>query len=425
MSRWRESSGRVARARRSCRPASRARGNACDEPHEVLEVGHRRVAADVALADERAAVDRREDHVVAADVDASARGCAPAMSNSRGALATCSRMNSGSKRTRFSSSTICPAARRSLDAPRGAGTRCPSSDDDPPPAAVEHLHRVLAEDLVAGHRVDEHSCALLVGRLDDDGPRGCVIYPAVEQQFQNVDRNEAPQGTQAIDRGAQLLRCVLESDQPLGVGDLAARGRAAQEHRVAPARGARAPRPGRARTARAASSSPARRSCASPSRGVLERNLVELAQPSLDALARAQRRDDQPRRPRPRRRRAPRPGRRPPLPRHRPVGRAPRRLPLHRGRQGLPRVRRGRRSPPGRCAARRRRRSSTAPRSRPSSRACAATGFATAIDELEAGLAAIAAPVRGPAATSSPRSRSPGPTLRLTPATDRASSSPN
>jgi hypothetical protein len=33
----------------------------------------------------------------------------------------------------------------------------PDLGDDPPPAAVEHRHGVLAEDLVAGHRVDEHS----------------------------------------------------------------------------------------------------------------------------------------------------------------------------------------------------------------------------------------------------------------------------
>jgi IclR family transcriptional regulator, acetate operon repressor len=40
----------------------------------------------------------------------------------------------------------------------------------------------------------------------------------VEQEFQDVDR---PQGTQAIDRAAQLLTLVLDSDEPLGVGDLA------------------------------------------------------------------------------------------------------------------------------------------------------------------------------------------------------------
>jgi DNA-binding IclR family transcriptional regulator len=43
----------------------------------------------------------------------------------------------------------------------------------------------------------------------------------VEQEFQNVDRREAPQGTQAIDRAAQLLTLVLDSETPIGVGDLA------------------------------------------------------------------------------------------------------------------------------------------------------------------------------------------------------------
>ena len=32
----------------------------------------------------------------------------------------------------------------------------PELGDDPPPATVEHVHRVLAEDLVAWHRVYEH-----------------------------------------------------------------------------------------------------------------------------------------------------------------------------------------------------------------------------------------------------------------------------
>src|SRR5215207_5104385 len=50
-------------------------GEALRELHEVLEVVHRRVAARVALAHERRPVDRREDHAVAADVEA---GCGPA-----------------------------------------------------------------------------------------------------------------------------------------------------------------------------------------------------------------------------------------------------------------------------------------------------------------------------------------------------------
>src|SRR4051812_26749894 len=49
----------------------------------------------------------------------------------------------------------------------------------------------------------------------------CVTYTTVEQEFQDVDRRDAPQGTQAIDRAAQLLTLVLDSDEPLGVGDLA------------------------------------------------------------------------------------------------------------------------------------------------------------------------------------------------------------
>ena len=34
--------------------------------------------------------------------------------------------------------------------------------DDPPPAAIEHLHRVLAEDLVARQCIDEHPVLLVL-----------------------------------------------------------------------------------------------------------------------------------------------------------------------------------------------------------------------------------------------------------------------
>ena len=43
-------------------------GEGLGEPDQVLEVGHLGVAADIALADERAPVDGGEHHVVAADV---------------------------------------------------------------------------------------------------------------------------------------------------------------------------------------------------------------------------------------------------------------------------------------------------------------------------------------------------------------------
>ena len=58
----------------------------------------------------------------------------------------------------------------------------PDLGDDPPPAAVEHRHGVLAEDLVAGHRVDEHSCTSH-GWLDKR-IRRAPCYPAMELQFQ-------------------------------------------------------------------------------------------------------------------------------------------------------------------------------------------------------------------------------------------------
>ena len=66
--------------------------------------------------------------------------------------------------------------------------------------------------------------------------------------------------------------------------------------------------------------------------------LVELADEPLDALAEASRRDRQPRRPDPARRRPARAGRQPALPRLDELGRAARALPLHRDRQGLPRL---------------------------------------------------------------------------------------
>src|SRR3954464_16025361 len=78
----------------------------------------------------------------------------------------------------------------------------------------------------------------------------------VEQEFQDVDRRDAPTGTQAIDRAAHLLTLVLDSDETLGVGDLPpappgpARGRAAgpppraaREPRLAAGHEPRTPRP--------------------------------------------------------------------------------------------------------------------------------------------------------------------------------------
>jgi len=105
----------------------------------------------------------------------------------------------------------------------------------------------------------------------------------VEQEFQNVDRKEAPQGTQAIDRAAQLLTLVLDSDQPLGVGDLAHAAElpkstasrlvsSLERHGLVRRTGARGK----------VEAGPAILRFAH--RGVVERNLVELAQRPLDTL---------------------------------------------------------------------------------------------------------------------------------------------
>src|SRR3954467_8784961 len=108
----------------------------------------------------------------------------------------------------------------------------------------------------------------------------------VEQEFQDGDRGAAPTGTQAIDRAAQLLTLVLDSDEPLGVGDLALAAAlpkstasrlvsSLERHGLVRRNGARgkvAPGPAILRFAH---------------RGVVDRNLVELAQAPLEALAEA------------------------------------------------------------------------------------------------------------------------------------------
>jgi IclR family acetate operon transcriptional repressor len=106
----------------------------------------------------------------------------------------------------------------------------------------------------------------------------------VEQEFQSVDHRDVPQGTQAIDRAAQLLTLVLDSDEPLGVGALALAAElpkstasrlvsSLERHGLVRRNGARGK----------VQAGPAILRFAH--RGVVDRNLVELAQAPLDALA--------------------------------------------------------------------------------------------------------------------------------------------
>ena len=85
----------------------------------------------------------------------SARGLRAWTSNSRGALATCSITKSGSSLTR-SPVDLLARLREHLDRLRQHELHA-DLRDDPPPAAVERGDRVLGEDLVPRHPVDEHA----------------------------------------------------------------------------------------------------------------------------------------------------------------------------------------------------------------------------------------------------------------------------
>ena len=81
-----------------------------------------------------------------------------------------------------------------------------------PPSRTRH--RVLAQDLVAGHLVDVHAAPVLDDALGDRN------ISSVEQEFQPTP------GTQVIDRGAQLLALVLEAEAPRAAGRARRRRRA-------------------------------------------------------------------------------------------------------------------------------------------------------------------------------------------------------
>ena len=93
-----------------------------------------------------------------------------------------------------------------------------------------------------------------------------------------------PTGTQSIDRAAQLLVMVVESDEPVSVGELADPAELAQEHRLAAVSALER----QSLVQRASSRGPLR---AGPvlmrlaHRGVSDRDLVELCEPALARLA--------------------------------------------------------------------------------------------------------------------------------------------
>jgi IclR family transcriptional regulator, acetate operon repressor len=223
----------------------------------------------------------------------------------------------------------------------------------------------------------------------------------VEQQFQVSDGRGAAPGTTAIDRGADLLVRVLESEEPVALTELASaaglpkstasrlvsalerRGLIEQDGE----RGRLRPGPAILRVAE---------------RSMLERNLIELARPSLDALAEACGET---------------------------INLA---VPAHQGVEHVAQVDSrhflgagqwlGRsvgyeHSANGKVFAAFGRAPADAPGVATSRelQAVRRNGFATSIDELEVGLAAVAAPVRGARGEVIAALSISGPTLRMTP----------
>jgi IclR family transcriptional regulator, acetate operon repressor len=236
----------------------------------------------------------------------------------------------------------------------------------------------------------------------------------VEQEFQVPQEFQATPGTAAVDRGADLLVRVLEAEEPVALSDLAAaagmpkstasrlvtalerRGLIEQDGE----RGRLRPGPAILRVAE---------------RGMLERNVVELARPSLDALsevsaetinlavpaqlgvehvAQVESRHF--------------------LGAGQWLGRS---VEYHCSANGKVFMAFGRATVPARPLTRHTERTITDPSAlRIELESVRREGFAAAVDELELGLAAIAAPVRGARGDVVAALSISGPSLRMTPA---------
>jgi hypothetical protein len=150
MSRCRESSG-VSFGSQIVPPAESSWGNDCDEHGEPAEVLHRRVPADVALADERRPVDRAEDHVVAADVHAVRRVAGLHVELARGL----GHLLEHELRVELDDLAVglLPGLAEQLDR-LGLGELDADLGHDAPPAPVQDADGIFREDLVPGHAVD-------------------------------------------------------------------------------------------------------------------------------------------------------------------------------------------------------------------------------------------------------------------------------
>src|SRR6476469_2914979 len=121
-------------------------------------------------------------------------------SNSRGALATCSSTNSGSR------ITFGPAA---------ANTSTASGRMNSTPISLTMRRHPLSSVAIASSERISYRGILLTNI------RALPTIRNVEQSFHIMSQNAMQTGTQAIDRAAQLLVLVVENEESSSVGELA------------------------------------------------------------------------------------------------------------------------------------------------------------------------------------------------------------
>ena len=148
MSRWRESSGRSSGSQ-IVPPGESSSSNTCES--------FTRFSKSAILASRRTSPSRMNGQpytganaMLSPPIVSDLAGLRACSSNWLGALATCSRIELGVEADAVLVLDGLAGGAQQLD---GLGQEELDSDlgDDPAPAAVEHLERVLAEDLVTGH----------------------------------------------------------------------------------------------------------------------------------------------------------------------------------------------------------------------------------------------------------------------------------
>ena len=241
MSRWRESSG-ASLGSQTTPPTLSMTSKRLRELGEVAVVLQGAFPAHVALADERRAVDAREDHVVAADVDVVVVVARLDVELTRRLGRPARGSSPGSEH--LLSSTFWPAARNRSSA-SGFMNSTPISDTIRRQPRSSVAIGLLGEDLVARHPVDEHRTLLRTGRpwpmLDPDsgwnGDPTLAIVELAVPSLRNLDsRGPSDDGSHHGHPGGGpgRRRCSSRSSRPtrsVTFADLRPVG-TAQEHRL-------------------------------------------------------------------------------------------------------------------------------------------------------------------------------------------------